>query len=94
MLDPGIGFGKTMEHNQALMRRLGEVSALGFPLLLGLSRKSILGLLTGKPVEKRLAASIAAALWSAMQGASIVRVHDVEETVDALKVLKGLGGLA
>jgi dihydropteroate synthase len=86
-IDPGFGFGKTLEHNLALLRRLGEMQqAIGLPLLAGLSRKSMLGTITGKPVEQRLAASLAAALVAAAQGAAIVRVHDVAETVDALKV--------
>lgn len=86
-IDPGFGFGKSVEHNLALLRRLGDIgNATGLPLLAGLSRKSMLGAITGKPVERRLAASIAAAIAAAAQGAAIVRVHDVAETVDALKV--------
>jgi dihydropteroate synthase len=86
-IDPGFGFGKTLDHNLALLRSLGEMQqAIGLPLLAGLSRKSMLGAITGKPVERRLAASIAAAIIAAEQGAAIVRVHDVAETVDALKV--------
>ncbi len=86
VLDPGIGFGKSVEHNLELMRRQRELLALGHPLLLGWSRKSTLGALTGRPVEERLAASLAAALASVQRGARIVRVHDVAPTVDALKV--------
>jgi dihydropteroate synthase len=86
-IDPGFGFGKTLEHNLALLRNIGAVqAALGLPLLAGLSRKSMLGSLTGKPVEGRLAGSLAAALAAAAQGARILRVHDVAETVDALEV--------
>jgi dihydropteroate synthase len=86
-IDPGFGFGKTLEHNVALLKNIGQISAeLGIPVLAGLSRKSMLGAITGKPVEQRLAASIAAALAAAAHGAHIVRVHDVAETVDALKV--------
>lgn len=86
-IDPGFGFGKTLEHNVALLKNIGQISAeLGVPVLAGLSRKSMLGAITGKPVEQRLAASIAAALAAAAHGAHIVRVHDVAETVDALKV--------
>jgi dihydropteroate synthase len=86
-IDPGFGFGKTLEHNVALLKNIGQISAeLGIPVLAGLSRKSMLGAITGKPVEQRLAASIAAALAAAAHGAYIVRVHDVAETVDALKV--------
>lgn len=93
VLDPGIGFGKSVEHNLALMRRQRELLALGRPLLLGWSRKSTLGALTGRPVDERLAASVAAALAAVQLGARIVRVHDVAATVDALKVW-GAAGLA
>lgn len=86
-LDPGFGFGKTREHNLTLLRRLPELAALGYPLLVGLSRKSLLGaLLGGRPVEQRLHASVAAATVAAMNGAHILRVHDVAATDDALKV--------
>jgi dihydropteroate synthase len=90
-LDPGIGFGKLPDHNWALMRRQRELLALGQPLLLGWSRKSTLGHLTGRPVAERLAASIAAALAAVQQGARIVRVHDVAQTVDALRVWAASG---
>jgi len=93
VIDPGFGFGKSVEHNLALMRRQRELLALGRPLLLGWSRKSTLGALTGRPVEERLAASVAAALAAVQLGARIVRVHDVAATVDALKVW-GAAGLA
>lgn len=86
-IDPGFGFGKTVEHNYALIkstRRL--VEELGVPLLAGLSRKSMVGAITGKPVEQRLAGSLGGALAAVAHGAKIVRVHDVAETVDALKV--------
>ncbi len=86
-LDPGFGFGKTLEHNVALLRNLGKMQReLGLPILAGMSRKSMIGGITGKPVEDRLAGSIAAALAAAAQGVKIVRVHDVAETVDALAV--------
>jgi dihydropteroate synthase len=90
--DPGIGFGKSVEHNLALLRRQDELLALGRPLLVGWSRKSTLGALTGRPVEERLPASLAAALAAVQRGACIVRVHDVAATVDALK-LWGAAGL-
>lgn len=90
-LDPGIGFGKTVEHNFALLARQHELLALGFPLLIGWSRKSSLGALTGRPVEQRLAGSIAAALAAAQRGARVLRVHDVAATVDALKVGEAAG---
>jgi dihydropteroate synthase len=86
VLDPGFGFGKTVAHNLALMRGLPELAALGYPLLAGWSRKSTLGHLTGRAVDERLAASIAASLAAVARGARIVRVHDVRETVDALRV--------
>jgi dihydropteroate synthase len=92
-LDPGIGFGKSPEHNLALMREQERVLALGWPLLLGWSRKSTLGHLTGRDVGDRLAASLAAALASVQKGARIVRVHDVAQTVDALKVWQAAGFL-
>lgn len=91
VLDPGIGFGKSVEHNLALLRRQRELLALGRPLLLGWSRKSTLGAITGRPVDQRLSASIAAALASVQLGARVVRVHDVAATVDALKVWDGAG---
>jgi dihydropteroate synthase len=86
-IDPGFGFGKNLGHNLTLLNRLGELqSAVGVPVLAGLSRKSMIGTLTGRPAEQRLAGSIGAALAAVMQGARIVRVHDVAETVDAIKV--------
>lgn len=91
VLDPGIGFGKSPAHNLALLARQRELTALGYPLLVGWSRKSTLGVLTGKPVDDRLAASIAAALAAVQNGACIVRVHDVAATVDALKVWHAAG---
>jgi dihydropteroate synthase len=91
VLDPGIGFGKTQAHNWALLQRQGELLLLGYPLLLGWSRKSTLGKSTGRDVDDRLAASVAAALASVAHGAHIVRVHDVAATVDALKVWRAAG---
>ena len=86
-LDPGFGFGKTVEHNYALLRELGRIrDELGLPVLAGLSRKSMVGAVTGRPVEGRVAGSIGGALAAVAHGARIVRVHDVAETVDALKV--------
>ena len=86
-IDPGFGFGKTVEQNYALLRATRQLrSELDLPVLAGLSRKSMLGAVTGRPVEQRLAGSIAGALAAVAQGAEIVRVHDVAETVDALKV--------
>lgn len=86
-LDPGLGFGKTVEHNYALLRASSQIEAeLGLPVLIGLSRKSMIGAVTGRPVEGRLPGSIAGALAAVAHGAKIVRVHDVAETVDALRV--------
>ena len=89
-LDPGIGFGKTQAHNLALAVHQRRLVELGCPLLLGWSRKSTLGQLTGRAVGERTAASVAAALAAVHHGAAIVRVHDVAETVDALKVWRAL----
>ena len=86
LLDPGFGFGKTLNHNLELLRRLDELSLEGRPVLAGISRKSMLGALTARPVEDRLAASISAALLAAQRGASILRVHDVAQTRDALAI--------
>ena len=95
VLDPGFGFGKTQAQNFELLRRLPSLRASGYPLLIGVSRKSMIGAATGRPVEERLAGSIAAALASVARGAAIVRVHDVAATVDALKVWQAAeqGGL-
>ena len=91
-VDPGFGFGKTMEHNLTLLRHVGDMQqSLGLPLLVGLSRKTTLGTITGRPVDQRMAASVAAALVAAERGARIVRVHDVAQTVDALKVWFAVG---
>ena len=88
VLDPGIGFGKTPAHNLELLRRQHELLAIGRPLLVGWSRKSTLGVITGRPVDERASASVAAALAAVTRGARIVRVHDVAATVDALRVWK------
>lgn len=87
VLDPGFGFGKTAEHNLILMRRFSALTTLGFPLLAGISRKAMLGAITGKPTGERVHASVAAALILAQRGAAILRVHDVAATRDALAVL-------
>jgi dihydropteroate synthase len=86
LLDPGFGFGKTLVHNLELLARLGEFGSLGLPLLVGLSRKSMLGMVTGRPVEERMPASVAAAVMAVERGARVVRVHDVGPTVDALRL--------
>jgi dihydropteroate synthase len=86
LLDPGIGFGKTLEHNLALLAGLPALAALGRPLVVGVSRKGMLGALTGRAVDGRLAGSLAAGLAAVARGAAVLRVHDVPETVDALTV--------
>jgi dihydropteroate synthase len=86
-LDPGFGFGKTTAHNVALIQHLDSFVELGFPLLVGLSRKSVLGRIAGGDEQQRLHAGLAASVISVMKGAKIVRVHDVKATVDALKVV-------
>lgn len=90
VIDPGFGFGKTLEHNLALLRSLPEFVELGVPVLAGMSRKSMLGQITGRAVGERQSASVAAALLAVQRGAHIVRVHDVRETVDALKILNAV----
>lgn len=92
VIDPGFGFGKTLAHNLALLRELNKLTELGVPVLAGLSRKSMLGALTGQDVTQRLPASVAAALIAVQRGASIVRVHDVRATVDALKIWNAVNG--
>ncbi|HTW38702.1 MAG TPA: dihydropteroate synthase [Steroidobacteraceae bacterium] len=91
LIDPGFGFGKTLEHNLELLRRLHELCASGFPVLVGLSRKSTVAALTGRPASERLAGSIALATIAALKGARIVRAHDVAATLDALRVVAALG---
>lgn len=87
LVDPGFGFGKTLQHNLALLQGLPHLDELGTPLLVGLSRKSMLEAITGRPVAERLAGSLALAMLSAQAGAHIIRVHDVAETRDVLAVL-------
>jgi dihydropteroate synthase len=89
-IDPGFGFGKSLEHNLNMLANFAEFSSLGFPVLAGISRKSMLGKVTGKDTNERVAASIAAAVMAADRGANIVRVHDVAETVDALKLWEAI----
>jgi len=86
IIDPGFGFGKSLQHNLQLLKHLHEFESLGAPILVGLSRKSMLGAILGSPVEQRLHASVAAAVLAWTKGAKIFRVHDVKPTVDALKV--------
>ncbi len=91
-VDPGLGFGKTFDHNLALLRGLDRFAGLGCPVLVGASRKGFLGRLTGRPVDRRAAATAGASVASATLGAAIVRVHDVAETVDVLKVWAAILG--
>jgi dihydropteroate synthase len=86
IVDPGFGFGKTAAHNLALLRGLPELARLGCPVLVGLSRKSLIGAVLGLPVDERLHASVALALIAVQNGASIVRVHDVRATRDAVRM--------
>jgi dihydropteroate synthase len=90
VVDPGFGFGKTAQHNLELLGRLGEIAALGVPVLAGLSRKSTIGALTGRAVGERLAGSLAMALLALQRGATILRVHDVKETRDVIAVWEAL----
>ena len=91
-LDPGIGFGKTSEHNVTLLANLGALTALGRPVLVGVSRKRFIGIITGREVEHRRAGSLACAVWAAAHGAHIWRMHEVKESVDAAKLVAALNG--
>ena len=91
-IDPGFGFGKSLEHNLAMLADFDQFSQLGYPVLAGISRKSMLGKLTGRDTNERIAPSVAAAILAADRGARIVRVHDVPETVDALKIWAAVQG--
>ncbi len=90
VLDPGFGFGKTVAHNYTLLREFARFKELRLPLLAGMSRKSMIGAILDNPVEERVAASVALAVLAAERGADILRVHDVRETVDALKMLEAM----
>jgi len=89
-IDPGFGFGKSLEHNLTMLKHFHQFSQLGYAVLAGISRKSMLGKLTGKDTHERVAPSVAAAIMAADRGARIVRVHDVSETVDALKLWESI----
>ena len=91
-VDPGIGFGKTLGHNLELLRRLGELRELGRPLVIGTSRKSFIGKIDGSPIEQRIGGSIATAVLVAADGADVLRVHDVAETAQALRVAEAVLG--
>jgi dihydropteroate synthase len=93
VIDPGFGFGKSLAHNLVLLRELNKLTVHGVPVLAGLSRKSMLGALTGQDVTQRLSASVAAALIAVQRGAKIVRVHDVRATVDAFRILSAVNDI-
>lgn len=90
VLDPGFGFGKTVQHNLQLLNRLSELQGLGYPLLVGLSRKSLIGKILGRDVDRRLAGSLTQAVLAVERGAAIIRVHDVEASCDALKLCQAV----
>lgn len=90
IIDPGFGFGKALDHNLSLLKRLKELTALGYPVLVGISRKSMLQQITGLAVDRRVYASVAAAVMAAQAGAAIIRVHDVAATVQALQVVNAV----
>lgn len=92
IVDPGFGFGKTVEHNLALLRHLEQIGQLGYPVLVGLSRKSMLGRLLGRAANERLAGSLALAVLARQKGTGIIRVHDVASTLDILRVLAAVNG--
>jgi len=91
-IDPGFGFGKTLTHNLQLLRGVPRLVATGYPVLVGLSRKSMIGALTGRPVGERLAGGLALALWAVQSGATIVRTHDVGPTIDAIAAWSAVSG--
>ncbi|RZL82577.1 MAG: dihydropteroate synthase [Rhodococcus sp. (in: high G+C Gram-positive bacteria)] len=90
LVDPGFGFGKTLTHNLELLSELHQIADLGLPVMAGLSRKGMLGAITGRDIDQRLAGSVAAALIAAQNGAAVLRVHDVAATVDAVSILRAL----
>jgi dihydropteroate synthase len=90
ILDPGIGFGKTLDHNLSILNKISEFSTMGYPIMVGASRKSFIGAILDLPVEDRLEGSLAAAVWSVINGANILRVHDVAETVRAVKTARSI----
>jgi len=92
ILDPGFGFGKTPAHNYQLLRELGKFQVLGLPILVGISRKSMLGAATGRAVDMRLAAGIAATMVALNHGAAIIRTHDVAPTIDAINIHRAIAG--
>lgn len=94
LIDPGFGFGKTLQHNLQLLNQLSEFKAMGHPLLVGMSRKTMIGAVLDKPANERLYGSLAVATIAAMKGADIIRVHDVAETVDAIKMVTAVDSVS
>ncbi len=90
VLDPGLGFGKTLDHNLSILNKISEFSSMGYPIMIGASRKSFIGAVLDLPVEDRLEGSLAAAVWSVINGANILRVHDVAETVRSVKIARAI----
>jgi dihydropteroate synthase len=90
ILDPGIGFGKTLDHNLSILNKISEFSSMGYPIMIGASRKSFIGAVLDLPAEDRLEGSLAAAVWSVINRASILRVHDVAETVRSVKIARSI----
>ena len=90
IIDPGLGFGKTLDHNFTIVKKLEDFKSLGYPVLIGASRKSFTGALSNLPPEQRLEGSIAVAVMSVINGASLLRVHDVRETIRAIKLVKAV----
>ena len=90
ILDPGVGFGKTYEHNLEILRRVGEVKKLGYPILLGTSRKSVIGLTLDLPVEERINGTLATSAYGVLQGCSFLRVHDIKENKEVVKMLEAI----
>ena len=90
VLDPGLGFGKTLDHNLSILNKISEFSSMGYPIMIGASRKAFIGAVLDLPVEDRLEGSLAAAVWSVINGANILRVHDVAETVRSVKIARAI----
>ncbi|MGB9614587.1 MAG: dihydropteroate synthase, partial [Fervidobacterium sp.] len=93
IIDPGIGFGKTLEHNLEILRRIDEFRRLGYPILIGASRKSMIGMILDKPAEERLYGTLAITAYCALYGIEIIRVHDVMENVEVVKVIEAIRGV-
>ncbi len=92
LVDPGFGFGKSLQHNYQLLRELRRFTSLELPILVGISRKSMIGRVVGRPADQRLAGSIAATVWALRNGADIIRTHDVAETVDVIRIHRAMAG--